>query len=712
MAEKPIGPGTVLAGRFRLEDLLQENGGARFWRACDLTLARNVAVHVVGADDERADTLLAAARASATVTDGHILRVLDAAEEHGVAYVVNEWGSGVSLDRMLNEGPLSPRRAAWVVKEVADALDTAHRNGVAHGRLIPENVMVSEAGAVKLIGFVVDGVLNGARSRDGATGFGDQASDVTNLAALLYAGLVARWPGTEPSVVPPAPTEHGHPLRPRQVRAGIPRPLDAICDRVLNPNQPHRHMVPVETAQEVAAALSDFIGDPTGTGPLDHEHTMVLGDGLRLGAGAGAATDTSTDTSTDSAAEQPPEQPTEQPTETTAEFAGEATGDTAAQPDQQAAQEPADPAVPEPAAPAPAAPAPAAPEDEPAPAPAAPQDESDPEPAASEDEPEAQPAPERSTDPEPTQAGAPVFYDEGSGVGWISPGDSRGLREEEPRRTPPPPPPPLPEPEPKPLFAPDPPGGRPRRGWPEPASSGFAPTPGPHTGSLPPVWGPDADQPPPDEDEGWEEHQRAGRGWLRLASVVAGVLLLIVAVIVAFNFGRGSGGAASPVHRSSPSQTKASTPTGQVLPVVGVRDFDPEADPPEENPQMAPLAVDGDPGTAWQTMTYYGNPQLGGLKDGVGLVLDLGKQQSVSDVALQLVGSPTSLEVFADGSSGTAPTSISGLAKVASVTGAGTHLDLQLKHPVTTQYLVIWLTSLPPASGGYKGQIAEITVRS
>ena len=684
MAEKPIGPGTVLAGRFRLEDLLQENGGARFWRACDLTLARNVAVHVVGADDARAETLLAAARASATVTDGHLLRVLDAAQEHGVAYVVNEWGSGVSLDRMLTEGPLSPRRAAWVVKEVADALATAHRHGVPHGRLVPENVMVSEAGAVKLIGFVVDGVLNGEHSRDGTTGFGDQASDVTNLAALLYAGLVAKWPGTEPSTVPPAPSEHGHPLRPRQVRAGIPRSLDAICDRVLNPDQPHRHVVPIETAQEVAAALSDFIGDPTSSGHLDHEHTMVLGEGLRLATGtrttlhrhggpaghrAGHRDGYGAARGDDGGVRRGRD--------------GDTTGHTAVQPDQAAAQGRTPDAGPEPAP-------------HPAPAPA---------------RVGVGPEPERPADPEPTQAGVPVFYDEGSGVGWISPGDSRGLREEEPRRTSPPPPPPLPEPEAKPLFAPDPPGGRPRRGWPEPESSGFAPTPGPSTGSLPPVWGPDADRPPPDEDDGWDQ-QQAGRGWLRLAGVVAGVLLLIVAVIVAFNFGRGPGGAANPVHQGSPSPGKASSSAGQVLPIVGVRDFDPEANPPEENPQMAPLAVDGDPGTAWQTMTYYGNPQLGGLKDGVGLVVDLGKQQSVSSVSLQLVGSPTSLEVFTDGSSGTAPTSISGLDKVASATGAGTHVDLHLKHQVTTEYLVIWLTSLPPASGGYKGQIAEITVRS
>src|ERR687889_1355989 len=239
MADAPFGPGTVLAGRFTLDDLLDENGGAQFWRATDRTLARSVAVHVLPDADPRAGSLLTAARTSALVSDGHLLRVLDAAAEDGVVYVVNEWGGGVSLDKLLVEGPLSPRRAAWVVKEVAEAISTAHRNGVAHGRLLPENVMITEAGSVKLIGFVMDAVLrsNGGREQRRVTGgepMSAHESDVINLAGLLYAALVGRWPGTEGSKIPPAPAERGRALRPRQVRAGIPGPLDAICERVLN----------------------------------------------------------------------------------------------------------------------------------------------------------------------------------------------------------------------------------------------------------------------------------------------------------------------------------------------------------------------------------------------------------------------------------------------------------------------------------------------
>jgi hypothetical protein len=301
-------PGTVLAGRFVLDDLLDENHGASLWRATDRTLVRSVAVHLLADSDERAQPLLTAARTSALVSDGRLLRVLDAAAGDGMVYVVNEWGSGVSLDRLLADGPLSPRRAAWVVREVAEAISNAHRHGVCHGRLLPQNVMISEAGSVKLVGFVVDAVLHSGEDEDAG---GDEAADVRNLGALLYAALVGRWPGTSGSTIPDAPTEHGRPLRPRRVRAGVPRPLDAICERVLNAQQ-HASATPIESAHEVWAALSDYIGDPgaaavetptqVATYPptdqaTDETSDEVTGE-LDTDAGSGTGTDTGTDTGT------------------------------------------------------------------------------------------------------------------------------------------------------------------------------------------------------------------------------------------------------------------------------------------------------------------------------------------------------------------------------------------------------------------------------
>jgi hypothetical protein len=258
-----IRPGDVLADRYRLVDLLTESSGGRFWRAHDRVLERHVAMHVVAADDERAEALLEAARQSATVHDRRLLRVLDADRTDELVYVVNEWGSGDSLDIMLAaEGPLSPRRAAWLVSEVASSIAVGHEAGVAHGRLVPENVLVDHAGAVRVIGFAVEAAMFGL-------GPGRVSTDVTDLGGLLYAGLTGKWPGPSPSQVPAAPVVQGRVLRPRQVRAGIPRALDVLCDEVVNPYAGHdgsrlREIHDLATAHGIAEFLATFVGDPTG----------------------------------------------------------------------------------------------------------------------------------------------------------------------------------------------------------------------------------------------------------------------------------------------------------------------------------------------------------------------------------------------------------------------------------------------------------------
>ena len=255
-------PGDVLADRYRLTDLLTESGGGRFWRAFDSVLHRDVAVHIIACDDERAPLLREAARTSATVLDRRMLRVLDIDEAADRCFVVNEWGSGTSLDILLADGePLSPTVSAWIVAEVADSVALAHEAGVAHGRLVPENVLIDTDGAVRLIGFAVDAALHGLPT-------GRISTDVVDLVGLLYAALTGRWAGVSRSVVTAAPSQHGHVLRPRQVRAGIPRTLDALCDHVLNHG-----------------------GDADVTAAMVERHLARLPRALRLGCGGLARPD-------------------------------------------------------------------------------------------------------------------------------------------------------------------------------------------------------------------------------------------------------------------------------------------------------------------------------------------------------------------------------------------------------------------------------------
>jgi hypothetical protein len=253
--------GDVLADRYRLVDLLSESGGGRFWRAHDRILERHVALHVIAGDDPRAELLLDAARRSATVLDQRILRVLDAERIGDFCFVVNEWGSGTSLDIMLaSNGPLSPRRGAWLVSEVADSIAAAHAHGVAHGLLSPENVLLDGAGSVRIIGFCVDAALHGLPP-------GDPQRDVVDLAGLLHATLTGRWAGVSPSGVPRAPEKHGRVLRPRQVRAGVPRGLDDLCDDLLNPRgQKVGDVRDLGSARGIQSFLAEFVGDATGLG--------------------------------------------------------------------------------------------------------------------------------------------------------------------------------------------------------------------------------------------------------------------------------------------------------------------------------------------------------------------------------------------------------------------------------------------------------------
>ena len=656
MAETPFGPGTVLAGRFTLDDLLDDTDGARFWRATDKTLARSVAVHVLADSDPRADALLTAARTSALVTDGHLLRVLDAAAEDGVVYVVNEWGAGVSLDQMLVEGPLSPRRAAWVVKEVAEAIAAAHRNGVAHGRLLPEKVMITEAGSVKLIGFVVDAVLQDRAGRDqvrvtGGDPMSAHESDVVNLAGLLYAALVGRWPGTEGSTVPPAPAEHGRPLRPRQVRAGVPRPLDAICERVLNAG-PHNHAVPIETAHEVYAALSDYIGDPTGAPQYEATAVLDTRDLARAHADAGPETQLT-----------PPAPPgaNDPGRQDTGELA--ATGAFSVPEDDAAAR---------------------------------------------------------------TQAGVPVFYDEDTGVGWVSDEPGRGTAgatervtdastgadgpAAAPTRRTPAPPPPLPDAPERPLFA-EGSARRPTDAWAGAGTGSFPRSTGAGNGRVPATWGPDVTDPDGGDDEDWhEEDEKPGTSWLRLAAVLASIVILVLGIVFAFNLGRGSGGLTASETPSGSGSASSAAPDSKPVPIAGVTDFDPLGDPPQENPELAPLAADGKAATAWRTSTYF--DEFPKLKAGVGLLVDLGKPAEVGSVRVNLLGDGTSMDILAAPDAQAAPSSTDGLDKVASARNAGGRADLELKKPVTTQWLVVWLTALPSAPGGFQGRVAEISVSS
>jgi eukaryotic-like serine/threonine-protein kinase len=149
-----------------------------------------------------------------------------------------------------------------------------------------------------------------------------------------------------------------------------------------------------------------------------------------------------------------------------------------------------------------------------------------------------------------------------------------------------------------------------------------------------------------------------------------------------------------------PDQAQAA-PAG-AIPILNAHDFDPEGDG-SERPELVPLAHDGDPGTFWKTETYN-SADLGGIKQGVGLVFDLGETRRVHELGLRttLPGWKFQVQGSNDPSSFTQPIpSIDGDTSFSASPGS---VSFQ---PVEFRYFLIWITELAKVDGKYQATIAE-----
>ncbi len=215
------------------------------------------------------------------------------------------------------------------------------------------------------------------------------------------------------------------------------------------------------------------------------------------------------------------------------------------------------------------------------------------------------------------------------------------------------------------------------------------------------------DRPAGDRDGGSHGRRRSRA----LLAGAAGLAVVAAAALGAWEFGRvmdesGAGNRpGNPAVTSEPSEpTGGSDPPEQKLPVANVDDYDPYGSG-GAHPEEVRLAVDGEAGTFWNTQTYTG-PQLGNLKPGLGLMLDMGDPASVAYVQVRLRGGETSLALYAGGQP-----DIDAMKKVATATDASGRVALRPPQPVEARYLLIWITELPPVSDGYQAKVAEITVR-
>ncbi len=269
---------TVFNGRYELHRRIGRGGMAEVSLARDQLLDRPVAVKVLfpefATDPAFVERFRREATAAANLNHPNIVGVYDWGEAEGTYFIVMEYVDGRSLSQILRaDGPLHPDRVADVGADVAAALGFAHRNGVVHRDVKPGNVLVDQAGLVKVADFGIARAIT-ASTDDNLTQVGtvmgtatyfspeqargdavDPRSDIYSLGCVLYELVVGRPPFSGESPVAIAYKQvHESPVPPRQVNSAVPPALEAIILKCLAKNPANRY----PSAEDLRADLRRF----------------------------------------------------------------------------------------------------------------------------------------------------------------------------------------------------------------------------------------------------------------------------------------------------------------------------------------------------------------------------------------------------------------------------------------------------------------------
>jgi eukaryotic-like serine/threonine-protein kinase len=156
---------------------------------------------------------------------------------------------------------------------------------------------------------------------------------------------------------------------------------------------------------------------------------------------------------------------------------------------------------------------------------------------------------------------------------------------------------------------------------------------------------------------------------------------------------------------SAPAEGTAPPADASAPAITGATVYNPFGDGEPENPDEVPLSFDGDPSTAWSTVTYRGSPAFGNLKEGVGVLYDLGSEQTLAGIGVSGSDGAT-VEVRV----GDQPDGDLGSYEVVADGELGASTDLSFDEPVTTRYVLLWVTGLVPSDGGFSAEVAEVTL--
>jgi serine/threonine-protein kinase len=268
----------VLMGRYEIERPLARGGMGMVYLGHDVQLERPVAIKVLLPERARQSTararFLQEARTAARLVHPHIVPIHSVHETDGFVYFVMTYIEGETLGQRLRRGPLAPREATWVLRDVASALAHAHAEGVVHRDVKPDNILLAAAtgrayvtdfGIARLrASHVVSGpdeILGTAEFMSPEQVRGDPLgprSDVYALGVVAFYMLAGRLPfsGEDPyHVMQQHLDEPAPPLA--AMAPWVPGPLATAIDRCLNKDPAARW----SSADELGAVVQRATGD-------------------------------------------------------------------------------------------------------------------------------------------------------------------------------------------------------------------------------------------------------------------------------------------------------------------------------------------------------------------------------------------------------------------------------------------------------------------
>jgi beta-lactam-binding protein with PASTA domain/serine/threonine protein kinase len=266
--------GELLEGRYRIDSPIARGGMSTVYRGLDTRLDRPVAVKVMdpayAGDPEFLSRFAFEARAVARLSHSGLVAVHDQGSDRGHAFLVMELVEGGTLRELLRErGAMPPEVALSVLEPVLAALSTAHRAGLVHRDVKPENVLVADDGTVKVADFglvravaaaghtasnVILGTAAYLSPEQVTTGAADARSDVYAAGILLHELLTGAPPYTGDTALSVAYQHvNGTVPAPSSTVAGLPPELDELVATATDRDPRHRYRDAGQMLGEVLA---------------------------------------------------------------------------------------------------------------------------------------------------------------------------------------------------------------------------------------------------------------------------------------------------------------------------------------------------------------------------------------------------------------------------------------------------------------------------